>query len=75
MREAIDKGLAPVATGLFFAGPVVILHSAHAGYLEMATTAGVCLILFLTKAGPYAIASGIVALYAALYAITGHSLV
>jgi chromate transporter len=72
MRTAVDNGLAPVATGLFFAGPVVILQSAHAGWLEMGTTAGVCLILFLTKAGPYAIAMGIVALYAMLYAIVGH---
>ena len=70
-REAVDRGLAPVATGLFFAGPVVILRSAHAGWFEMATTAAVCGILFVTKAGPYAIAMSIVAIYALCYAAFG----
>ena len=71
MREAVDRGLAPVATGLFFAGPVVILQSAHAGWFEMATTASVCAILFVTRAGPYAIAMSIVAIYSLCYAAFG----
>ena len=71
MREAVDRGLAPVATGLFFAGPVVILRSAHAGWFEMATTASVCLMLFFTRAGPYAIATSIVAIYSLCYAAFG----
>ncbi len=74
MRAAIDRGLAPVATGLFFAGPIVILQSAHAGWFEMATTAAVCLLLFVTRAGPYVIATGIVAIYSLCYAAFGAAL-
>ena len=67
----MDRGLAPVATGLFFAGPVVILRTAHAGWFEMATTASVCLMLFLTRAGPYSIVASIVAIYSLCYAAFG----
>ena len=71
LRDAIERGLAPIAVGMFFAAPLVILTSAHAGWFELATTATVCLILSRSRAGPYAVAGGVVLLYLLVYATAG----
>ncbi|HTH95941.1 MAG TPA: chromate transporter [Stellaceae bacterium] len=66
-RKAIEKGLAPVAVGLIFAGVVVILESAHAGWLGLVTTAAACATLAFTKLSTYSIVGVVVASYALLY--------
>lgn len=61
LRKAIEHGLAPVAVGLVFAGALTVLKAAHAGPLELATTALVCALLSLTRLSTYSMV-GIVAL-------------
>jgi chromate transporter len=69
LRRAIERGLAPVAVGLVFAGAVIVLSSAHAGALALATTAAVCVLLSTTRISTYSTA-GIVALfYLGLFAV------
>jgi len=67
LRRAIERGLSPVAAGLIFAGPVIVLQSAHAGWLELATTACACAALALTRASSYTIVAAVLGVYAGLY--------
>ena len=63
VRIAIERGLAPVAVGLIFAGALIVLRSAHAGLLALATTAVVAVLQSTTRISTY----GTVALVAAIY--------
>jgi chromate transporter len=67
LRKAIEKGLAPVAVGLIFAGAVIVLQSAHAGWLGLVTTAAACAVLSFTKLSTYSVVGTVVAVYAMLY--------
>jgi chromate transporter len=71
-RKAMERGLTPVAAGLIFAGPMIVLKSAHAGWLELATTAAACAALAFTRAGTYAVAGSVVGIYAAIYFLMPH---
>lgn len=71
LRAAIERGLAPVAVGMFFAAPLVVLRSSHAGPFELATTAVVCLALSRTRVGPYTVAASVVLVYLLVYAAAG----
>ncbi len=71
LGAAIEQGMAPVAVGLFFAGPLVILTSAHPGWLELATIAAVCLIFQFSRIGPYYVAGAIILFYGMVFAIAG----
>ncbi|HVY59127.1 MAG TPA: chromate transporter, partial [Xanthobacteraceae bacterium] len=65
-RSAIERGLAPVAVGLIFAGAVAVLQAAHAGLLALATTAATTAVLYFSKISPYAVVGVVAALYLAL---------
>lgn len=75
IRKVIERGLAPVAVGLIFAGAATVLKAAHAGPLELATAAAVCALSTLSKMNTYAImgavAAGYLVLYAALPVLAG----
>ncbi len=66
-RKALERGLTPVAAGLIFAGPVIVLKSAHAGWLELSTTAVACAALAFTRASTYIVAGSVAGIYAAIY--------
>jgi chromate transporter len=67
VRMAIEQGLAPVAVGLIFAGAVIVLNSAHAGVLALATTAAVCVVQSTTRISTYAIMAAVAAIYLILF--------
>nr|WP_255647830.1 chromate transporter [Ensifer sp. IC4062] len=50
---AAEKGLAPVAVGLIFAGVFAVGQSARFTPLELATSLGAIAVLLTTKTGPY----------------------
>lgn len=65
-RRAIERGLAPIAVGLIFAGAVAVLQAAHVNALGLATTAVCAAVLYFTKIGPYTLVSLVAAFYVAL---------
>jgi chromate transporter len=67
LRKAIERGLAPVAVGLIFAGAVTVLRAAHAGVLELITTAAVTALLHFTKISTYAMVILVAAVYLLLH--------
>lgn len=69
IRRAIERGLAPVAVGLIFAGVVIVLEAAHAGLLALATTAAVCALRSLTGISTYATVAAVAAAYLMLFAL------
>lgn len=52
LRRAVERGLAPVAVGLIFAGVVTLARGGGAGWLGIATIA-VCTAALLRGASPY----------------------
>jgi chromate transporter len=52
---AVEKGLAPVAAGLIFAGAFTVVRSAGFGWIEGVTTLAATVILMTTKFGAYPI--------------------
>lgn len=64
-RRVIERGLAPVAVGLIFAGVYALLQADGAGWLEVATLA-LCTLALLRGASPYAVMAVVALLYAGL---------
>ena len=64
-RRMIERGLAPVAVGLIFAGVYALLQADGAGWLEMVTLA-LCTIALLRGASPYAVMAVVALLYTGL---------
>jgi chromate transporter len=52
-RKALQRGLAPVAMGLVFAGALSVLQAAQVSALQLATTFVALGCLVFTKIGPY----------------------
>ena len=52
LRRAVERGLAPVAVGLIFAGVVILARGDGVGWLGVATIA-VCTVALLRGASPY----------------------
>ena len=52
LRRAVERGLAPVAVGLIFAGVVTLARGDGSGWLGIATLA-VCTVALLRGASPY----------------------
>lgn len=52
---AAERGLAPVAAGLIFAGGYTVAQSAHLNWIEAGTVAAAIGLLLFTKVGPYPI--------------------
>lgn len=69
VRRAIERGLAPVAVGLIFAGAVIVLSSAHAGILALVTTAAVCVLQSTTKISTYGTVGAVAAVYLIIFAL------
>jgi len=71
-RLAIERGLAPVALGLIFAGIVAVLRAAHivdeneVNLIGLGTVLGSAALLFLTKISPYLLIGLVALLYGAL---------
>jgi chromate transporter len=67
IRKAVERGLAPVAVGLIFAGVVIVLNAAHAGPLALATTAAVCVLRSMTGISTYSTVAAVAATYLLLF--------
>ena len=52
-RNALQRGLAPIAMGLVFAGALSVLQAAQVSMLQLATTLVALACLVFTKIGPY----------------------
>lgn len=66
-RRAIERGLAPIAVGLVFAGAITILRAAHAGALVLATAAAVCLLQSTTRISTHATVGAVASIYLLLF--------
>jgi chromate transporter len=64
---AIERGLAPVAVGLIFAGALAVMQTAHVDALRLATVLAATLVLYFTKLGPYPLLGMVGAVYLLLY--------
>lgn len=66
-RLAIERGLAPIAVGLIFAGALTILQALHLGWLGWSTTIAAMAVLYYTKVNPYLVIAAVLALHLAMY--------
>ena len=66
LRIAIERGLAPVAIGLIFAGVVAVVQAAKMDWLSLATLAVCTAILYFTKFSSYRLLFIVGAVYGAL---------
>lgn len=66
-RRAIERGLAPVAVGLIFAGAVAVMQSMHATTLAWVTTAIAACVVYFTKLNPYILMSAVALIYVAVF--------
>jgi chromate transporter len=62
-RVAIERGLAPIAVGLIFAGALAILQALHLGLLGWSTTIAAMAVLYYTKTNPYTVIFAVLVLY------------
>ena len=67
IRRAIERGLAPIAVGLVFAGAMTVLEAAHAGTLALATAAAVCLLQSTTRISTHATVAAVASVYLLLF--------
>jgi chromate transporter len=67
LRRAIERGLAPIAVGLVFAGAVTVLRAANAGVLALATAAAVCLLQSTTRISTHATVGAVASIYLLLF--------
>lgn len=67
VRRAIERGLAPIAVGLVFAGAITVLRAAHGGALVLATTGAVCLLQSTTRISTPATVGAVASLYLLLF--------
>jgi chromate transporter len=70
-RSAIERGLAPIAVGLIFAGAFAILQAIQLTMLGWVTTAFSALMLYFTKTNPYLLIFSVGALYVIVFFVTG----
>ncbi|MBX6745774.1 MAG: chromate transporter [Acetobacteraceae bacterium] len=65
LRRVIERGLAPIAVGLIFAGVVTLLQADGAGWREVATLL-LCTMALLRGASPYLVMLLVALVYAGL---------
>jgi chromate transporter len=70
IKTAIERGLAPVAVGLIFAGALAVIRAANVGYLEIATMALCVALFYLTKISAYLVVLAAGAAFALIYVIS-----
>jgi chromate transporter len=68
-RAAIERGLAPVAVGLIFAGVAAVIHAAHMDWLGLATMTVCTAVLYFTKFSSYLLILIVGVFYAGLFLI------
>lgn len=64
---AVERGLAPVAVGLIFAGALAVMQAAQVDALRLGTVLVAGLALYFTKLGPYPLLGMVAVVYLALY--------
>jgi chromate transporter len=67
IRRVIERGLAPIAVGLVFAGAITILRAADAGALALATAAAVCVLQSTTRISTHATVGAVASIYLLLF--------
>jgi len=65
-RGILERGLAPIAVGLVFAGALAVLEAAHVTAFQLATTIVAALVFLYTPISPYAAMGIAAAIYATL---------
>lgn len=65
VRRVVERGLAPIAVGLIFAGVVTLLQADGAGWAEVVTLL-LCTIALLRGASPYLVMLVVALIYAGL---------
>ena len=65
-RGALERGLAPVAVGLVFAGAVAVMQAAQVNALQIFTTLLAAGLLIFTRIGVYAIMAAAALVFALL---------
>jgi chromate transporter len=65
-RSALQRGLAPVAMGLVFAGALSVLEAAQVTALQLVMTLAALGVLVFTKVGPYPLMIAAALVFAAL---------
>jgi chromate transporter len=65
-RGALERGLAPVAVGLVFAGAVAVMQAAQVNGLQIVTTLIAAGLLIFTRVGVYAIMAAAALVFALL---------
>ncbi len=68
LRKAVERGLAPIAVGLIFAGVLSLMRADGAGLLEAITTLACAAVLYATRVSPYVVMLVVALVYAALFA-------
>ena len=53
LKRSFERGLAPVALGLVFAGALAVIEAGPMTWFTLATTAICCAVLYFTKTSPY----------------------
>jgi len=66
-RKAVERGLAPVAVGLIFAGALTILQALHLSLLGWTTTLIAAGVLYFTRTNPYLMIFVVAATYLAVF--------
>lgn len=66
-RLAIERGLAPVAVGLIFAGALTILEALHLSILGWITTLAAMAVLYTTKTNPYLVIFSVLLVYLGVF--------
>lgn len=65
--NAIERGLAPVAVGLIFAGALAVMQASQIDALRLGTVLVAALVLYFTKLGPYPLLGMVAAVYLLIY--------
>lgn len=68
-RKAVERGLAPIAVGLIFAGALTILQAIELSALGWSTTLIAAGVLYFTRTNPYLMIFSVVASYLAIFFI------
>jgi len=69
LRKAVERGLAPIAVGLIFAGVLSLMQADGAGFVEVVTTLVCAAALYGTRVSPYVVMGVVAAVYAGLFAL------
>jgi chromate transporter len=64
---AVERGLAPVAVGLIFAGAVAVMQASEVNALRLGTVLAAALLLYFTRIGPYPLLGMVALVYLLVY--------